>query len=102
MFKLCVPGLTLPINTLATQYMCSVCYNNIFRISLLSSSNMEKSKSSSASKRKKFYTKGEVIELLKQKNHKIMDVSREITEALCPFDLTETEDDDISEKLQKL
>ena len=51
---------------------------------------MEKSKSSSASKRKKFYTKGEVIELLKQKNHKIMDVSREITEALCPFDLTET------------
>ena len=43
-----------------------------------------------------------MIELLKQKNHKIMDVSREITEALCPFDLTETEDDDITEKLQKL
>ena len=53
-------------------------------------------------KRKKFFTKGEVVELLKQKNHKIMDVSREITEVLCPFNVDDNETEDINEKLEKL
>ena len=54
------------------------------------------------SKRKKFFSKGEILEVLKTNNFKISEVCKEITEELCPFDLSEVEAEDVEEKLGKL
>ena len=53
------------------------------------------------SKRKKFFTKGEILEVLKTNNFKISEVCKDSTEELC-FDLSEVEAEDVEEKLRKL
>ena len=60
----------------------------------------------SNSKRKKFFTAGEIIEKLKEKNHKITKVCRELTDDLFPLDLNDKEANDetgeLFERLEKV
>ena len=53
-------------------------------------------------KRKKFFTGAEIIEKLKENDHKIRKVCQDITEELCPIDLNEKESDEADDILQKL
>ena len=53
-------------------------------------------------KRKKFFTAGEVIEKLKEKNHKIKEVCEELTEELCPYDLSDKEANETDEIFERL
>ena len=53
-------------------------------------------------KRKKFFTAGEVIEKLKEKNHKIKEVCEELTEELCPYDLSDKEANETDEIFDRL
>ena len=72
---------------------------NIIHIFQIKFTTMEVSPES---KRKKFFTKGEQLDVLKTNNFKISEVCKEITEELCPFDLSEVEAEDVAEKLGKL
>jgi hypothetical protein len=53
-------------------------------------------------KRKKFYTQGEVIDLLKEKKHKVAEVCKEITETLYPFEINEDAENEELEKLAEV
>ena len=60
----------------------------------------------SNSKQKKFFTAGEIIKRLKEKDHKITEVCRELTDELCPLDLDDKEANDetgeLFERLEKV
>ena len=59
--------------------------------------------SSTKEKRKKYVTRIETIEVLKDKKHQITEVCRDITKILCPFEFKEDDTDVvISEKKKKL
>ena len=52
--------------------------------------------------RRKFFTKAEIIKKLTEKNYVIKEVCEEVTEELCPFDISDEEGEDIEDKLEKL
>ena len=53
-------------------------------------------------KRKKFFTKGEIVEKLKEKNCQISRLSEEICEELCPFDCSQDEEILIEDRLERM
>ena len=57
------------------------------------------------SKRKKYFTKEEILQKLSEKEDKINEVSQDICEELCPFDVTDEEAmlmEDRVERMQKV
>ena len=58
--------------------------------------------SSPVSKRKKYYSKGEIIEKLRENNFKIKECFYEICEEMCPFDVSDEDALQIEDRLNRL
>lgn len=57
---------------------------------------------STEKKRKKYYTKNEVINMLKEKENVVKSVSEEICEQLAPFDVTDEEAMEVDDRMERL
>ena len=53
-------------------------------------------------KRKKYFSKGEILEKLKDNNYKIKELCEEICEELCPFDVSDEEALQIEDRLARM